>query len=152
MSTSRPTLSPTSCWRELLVIVALCLYFTISFVVIGAILPWSDDIDDGVNFLKYLTISGATLALQFGLISIEILSRIFISEIIIAHAKGIRPWCEEDLEKLWKMKGGILPKYSRISYTFKKKFGYQKQAKKDGVADADYAEKGALDYGTIDEI
>lgn len=145
-------MSPTSCWREFLAIVALCVYFTISIVAIGAILPWSDDINDGVNFLKYLTISGTTLAIQFGLISIEILSRIFVSEVLIAHAQGLRPWCEEDFEELWEMQGGILPKYSRISYAFKKRFGYLKRVEEDGVDDADCAEKGTLSYGTLNEV
>lgn len=152
MSSPEPTMAPTSCWTELLAIVALCLYSTISFAVIAAILPWSDQINDPATFLKYLTISGATNVPLFGLISIEILSRIFVSEIIIAHGKGIRPWCEEDLGKLWEMHGGILPKSSRIRYAFKKRFGYQKKVEKDGVDDAIYAEKGVLGYMTIKDI
>lgn len=152
MPTSEPTTLPISCWQELLVIVALCLYSTISFAVIGTILPWSEHVDDPVNFLKYLTISGATMVPLLGLISIEMLSRIFVFEVIMAHAKGIRPWCEENPEELRKMHGGILPKYSRISYAFKKKFGYQRKVEKDEVDDAMNAEKGVLDYMTIKEI
>jgi hypothetical protein len=152
MPTSEPTASPISCWQELLVIVALCLYSTISFTVIGTILPWSEHVDDPVNFLKYLTISGATMVPLLGLISIEILSRIFVFEVIMAHAKGIRPWCDEDPEELWKMHGGILPKYSRISYAFKKKYGYQKKVEMDGVAEAKDPEKGVLNEMVIKNI